>query len=47
MPEGRLTRTQRDYWVSKFTEEIDRAANEKTLLLAYTMLTRMQRQPDI
>ena len=47
MSEGRLTRTQRDYWVRKFTEAVERAANEKALLLAYTILTRMQRQPDI
>ena len=47
MSEGQLTRTQRDFWVRKFTEAIERAANEKALLLAYTMLTRMQRQPGI
>ena len=47
MSEGRLTRAQRDYWVSKFTEAVDKATNERWLLMAYTMLTRMQRQPDL
>ena len=47
MSEGRLTRAQRDYWVIKFTEAVDKATNERWLLMAYQMLTRMQRQPDL
>jgi hypothetical protein len=47
MSEGQLTRAQRDFWVKKFTEAVDRATTEKWLLMAYQMLTRMQRQPDL
>lgn len=42
MSPRRLTPIQRDHWVKLYTKAIDNASSERELLLAYTMLIRMQ-----